>query len=245
MALTSLGRLYEETGERERALATTTEALAIAEQMDDTWGLTHALQLLGAISRSNFNYDVAIDYFERSLSSIRLIGDRYAEGITLANLSILYHLKENYSASGHAAEQSFVLFQAIGEEVQQPFPLRMMGYSAIQAGNAVRARSLIIESLKGNRARGHRPGQLACLIALGRCELSEGNVIKAVTFAGLAQNYLRIEPQTLMEPDTMALDFLLNLGKEKLGKELFDQSLTLGESSRMDDVIRQELPRDS
>jgi non-specific serine/threonine protein kinase len=242
MALTSLGRVYEETGERERALATTTEALAIAEQIDDTWGLTHALQLLGAISRFNFNYDIAIDYFKRSLSSIRLIGDRYAEGITLANLSILYNLKENYPASGHAAEQSFVLFQAIGEEVQQPFPLRMMGYSAIQAGNAVRARSLIIESLKGNRALGHRPGQLACLIALGRCELSEGNVIKAVTFAGLAQNYLRTEPQTLMEPDTMALDFLLNLGKEKLGKELFDQTLTSGESSRMDDVIAQELP---
>jgi len=242
MALSSLGRAYEETGERQRAFATAKEALAIAEQIDDTWGMIHALQLLGAISRFNFDYEVAIDYFERSLPAIRLIGDRYAEGITLANLSILYNLKENYSASGHAAEQSFALFQAIGEEVQQPFPLRMMGYSAIQAGNAVRARSLIIDSLKGNRALGHIPGQLACLIALGRCELSEGNVIKAVTFAGLAVNYLRIEAQTLMEPDTMALDHLLNLGKQKLGKELFDQILTKGEASRMEDLIAQELP---
>jgi predicted ATPase len=242
MALSSLGRAYEETGERQRAFATAKEALAIAEQIEDTWGMIHALQLLGAISRFNFEYEVAIDYFERSLPAIRLIGDRYAEGITLANLSILYNLKENYSASGHAAEQSFALFQAIGEEVQQPFPLRMMGYSAIQAGNAVRARSLVIESLKGNRALGHIPGQLACLIALGRCELSEGNVIKAVTFAGLAVHYLRTESQTLMEPDTMALDHLLNLGKEKLGKELFDQTLTQAEASRMEDLIAQELP---
>ncbi|HEX9385059.1 MAG TPA: tetratricopeptide repeat protein [Anaerolineales bacterium] len=242
MALTSLGRAYEETGERERAFATAKEALAIAEQINDTWGIIHALQLLGAISRFNFDYDVAIDYFERSLPAIRLIGDRYAEGITLANLSILYNLKENYSASGHAAEQSFALFQSIGDEVQQPFPLRMMGYAAIQAGNAVRARSLMLESLRGNRFLEHIPGQLACLIGLGRCELAEGNVIKAVTFAGLAADYLRTESQTLMEPDTMALDHLLHIGKEKLGKELFDQTLTQGESSRMEDLIAQELP---
>ena len=245
MALTSLGRAYEETSEPERALATTKEALAIAEQIEDTWGLIHALQLLGTISRFHFDYDVAIDYFERSLPAIRLIGDRYAEGITLANLSILYNLRENYPVSGHAAEQSFALFQSIGDEVQQPFPLRMMGYSAIQAGNLVRARSLIIESLKGNRAQGHILGQLACLIALGRCEVVEGNVRRAVTFAGLAENYLQKESQTLPEPDMMALDHLLIVGKKKLGKNLFDQTLTQGESSRLEDLVAQEFPSEA
>jgi non-specific serine/threonine protein kinase len=242
MALTSLGRTYEETREHERALVTTKEALAIAEQVDDTWGIIHALQLLGAINRSKFDYDVAIDYFERSLPAIRLIGDRFAEGITLANLSILYSLKENYPASGHAAERSFALFQSIGDEVQQSFPLRMMGYSAIYAGNMVRAHSLIIESLKGNRTQGHVPGQLACLIALGTCEIAKGNVIKAVTFAGLAKSYLQRESRSLMEPDTMALDRILIIGKEKLGKKLFDQALTEGEASRIDELVVQELP---
>jgi predicted ATPase/transcriptional regulator with XRE-family HTH domain len=242
MALTCLGRAYEETGEHEHALITTKEALAIAEQIDDTWGLIHALQLLGAINRFNFDYNVAIDYFERSLSAIRLIGDRFAEGITLANLSILYNLKENYSASGHAAEQSFALFQSIGDEVQQPFPLRMMGYSAIHAGNGVRARSLIIESLKGNRAQAHILGQLACLIALATCDMMEGNLAKAVTLAGLAQNYLQTESQSLMEPDTMALDRILTIGKEKLGKKLFEQALTQGESLQIEAVIAEELP---
>jgi predicted ATPase len=242
MALTSLGRVYEETGERERALATTKEALAIAEQMEDTWGLIHALQLLGAINRFKSDYEMAIDYFERSLPSIRLIGDRFAEGITLANLSILYNLKANYSAAAHAAEQSFVLFQSIGDEVQQAFPLRMMGYSAIQAGNVVRARSLIIESLKGNRAQGQSPGQLACLIALGTCDMQEGKVDKAVTFAGLAQNYLQAGSQSLMEPDAVALGHLLSLGKEKLGKKSFEKAMAQGQSLKMEDVIAQELP---
>ena len=242
MALTSLGRAYQETSEHERALATVKEALAIAEQLEDTWGIIHALQLLGAISRFHFDYEGAIDYFERSLLAIRLIGDRHAEGITLANLSILYNLRENYPASGHAAERSFALFQSIGDEVQQVFPLRMMGYSAIQAGNLVRARSLILESLKGNRAQGHVLGQLACLIALGRWEMETGNIVKAVRFAGLAESYLHNESQMLLEPDMMALDHLLMIGKEKLGKKLFDQTLTQGESSRLEDLVAQELP---
>ena len=242
MALTSLGRAYVETLEHERALSTTKEALAIAEQIDDTWGAIHALQLLGAISRFNSDYDIAIAYFERSLPAIRLIGDRYAEGITLAHLSIVHNLKGNYSASGHAAEQAFALFQSIGDEVQQPFPLRMLGYAAIQAGNRIRARSLIMESLKGNRAQGHIPGQLACLIALGVFEIAGGNTVKAVTLAGLVEKYLRAESQSLMEPDTVALDKLLALGKEKLGKKIFEQTLTQGQSLRMEDIVAQELP---
>jgi non-specific serine/threonine protein kinase len=242
MALTSLGRAYEETWEHERALVTTKEALAIAEQIDDTWGTIHALQLLGAINRFNSDYDLAIDYFERSLPAVRLIGDRFAEGITLANLSILYNLKENYSASGRAAEQSFALFQSIGDEVQQSFPLRMLGYSAIHAGNRIRARSLIMESLKGNRAQGHVSGQLACLIALGTYEIAEGNAVKAVTFAGLVENYLQAESQSLMEPDTLALNRLLTHGEEKLGKKIFEQTRTQGQSLRMEDIIAQELP---
>jgi len=151
-------------------------------------------------------------------------------------------LKEDFSASGHAAEKSFALFQSIGDEVQQPFPLRMLGYAAVQAGNRVRARSLIIESLKGNRAQGHVSGQLACLVALGTFEIAEGNAIKAVTFAGLVENYLQAESQSLMEPDAVALDRILTIGKEKLGKKIFEQARTQGRSLRMEDIVAQELP---
>ena len=241
MALTSLGRVYEETMEPERALATTREALAIAEQIDDTWGMIHALQFLGALHRFRSEYEAAIRDFEGSLPGIRLIGDRFAEGITLANLSILYNLKRDYSASGHTAEQSFALFQTIGDEVQQAFPLRMMGYSAIQAGNNIRARALILESLKGNRQQGHIAGQLACLIALGTCEMANGNVVKAVKLASLVDQSLQSETQSLMEPDAMALEDLLVKGREQLGKKVFEQTLAPDQTVQMDEVIKQEL----
>jgi len=242
MALTSLGRALEEQGEHERALVTTKEALAIAEQIDDSWGIIHALQLLGMINRFIGEHDIAIGYFERSLSAIRLIGDRFAEGVTLANLSILYHLKENYSASGHAAEKAFALFQVLGDEIQQSFPLRMMGYSAIHSHNVIRARTLITESLRGNRGQEHIPGQLACLVALGTCESMEGNVEKAVTLAAFVENCLRTDSHVLMEPDAVALNQLLMTGKEKLSREVLEQTLRNGRALQMGDIIAQALP---
>jgi len=241
MALTSLARALYEMGRSERAATIAREALAIAEQIDDTWGMIHALQLLGTLCRFNAEYDTSIEYFERSLPFIRLIGDRFSEGITLANLSILYNLKEEYPDSGHAAERSFALFQSIGDEVQQPFPLRMMGYSAVQAGNIVRARALILESLKGNQSQEHIPGQLACLIALGTCELEDGNVTKTVKLAGVVQNQLQLESFSLMEPDAFALKHLLTAARERLDIGVFEQILLNSRSLQMREVVSQEL----
>ena len=241
MAMTSLGRAFEEQGERERALATTKEALAIAEQLDDSWGIIHALQLLGTIHKRIGENDTAIEYFERSLPAIRLLGDRFAEGVTLANLSHLYYLKENYPASGHAAEKAFVLFQVIGDEVQQPFPLRMMSYAAIHAGNVIRARTLITESLKGNHALGHVPGQLACLVALATCESVEGNIEKAVMLAKLVEYDLHTGAHILMEPDQIALNRLLTEGNDRLSRETLEKILRDRQALHLEDVVSQQL----
>ena len=242
MSLTDLGKVSFEQGEIEQALATAREALAITESINDTWGLSHALQFLGSLHRHSGERDTAIDYFERSLPHIREIGDRFAEGETLANLAILYNLKEDYPASGHAAEKSFIAFQSIGDELQQPFPLRMMGYSAISAGNIIRARALILESLKGNRGLDHLPGQLACLVAMGICELAQDNIEKAVTFAALVEDRIQSESISLMEPDTIALNKLIKSGKNKLGGKSFKLMIEKSKRMRVEDIISTELP---
>jgi hypothetical protein len=130
----------------------------------------------------------------------------------------------------------------IGDEMQQPFPLRMMGYSAIYAGNLVRARALIKESLKGNRSQGHIPGQLACLVALGTCASVEGNIQKSITLAALVDHYLHTDAQVLMEPDAAALRRLFATGNEKLDRELLEQTLMTGRTLHIEDIVAQELP---
>ena|GEM_PF-781348 len=241
MALASLGKVSLEQGETRQAMKIFMDALVITERINDTWALIHALQFLGSAHRIQGELDIAIQYFERSLPYIREIGDRYAEGVALANLAILYNVKGEYVTSGRAAERSFIAFQAIGDEVQQPFPLRMMGYSSIRAGNLIRARGLIRESLKGNHEQNDQTGQLACLVALGACKLAEGNIEKAISYAALVRARLDLESKTLLEPDQLALENLINTGKNKLGTRAFKKILEQSQSLSLEDVIKSEL----
>jgi hypothetical protein len=69
----------------------------------------------------------------------------------------------------------------------------------------------------------------------------EGNVEKAVTLAALVDHYLHTESHTLMEPDGVALNYLLTTGNRNLGKELFERTLMGVRTLRMEDVVTQEL----
>jgi non-specific serine/threonine protein kinase len=241
ITLIDLGRVLLEQGEMEQADTTGREALALAEKVNDTWAVSHALLFMGSFHRSIEKRAAAIENFERSLSYIREIGDRLSEGVVFANLSILYYVNSDFPASGNAAEKSFAAFQAIGDELQQPFPLRMMGYSAVNAGNIIRARALIRESLKGNHELDHLAGQLACLIALGTCELVQENIEKAATYAALAANRINADAISLMEPDTIALGKLLEAAKNKLGNKSFKQIIEKSKDLHVEDLIASEL----
>jgi len=116
-----------------------------------------------------------------------------------------------------------------------------MGYSAIKAGNLVRARNLIHDSLSRNRGQDHLPGQLACLVAIGACELAQENLEKAILYAALVENRLNAESLSLLEPDAIALANLLATGKNKLGAKSFKQIVEKSKGTRAEDMIASEL----
>lgn len=237
VSLTNLGVLLDREGDYESAQSTLEEALAIASRVNDLWGMSHALLNLGSINRYNNHHDAAIDYLERSLDMTLQIGDRYSEGISYSNLAILYILKDEYAKAEHAAEKAFAVFQTIGDEVQQPFPLRIMGYAAIHAGNFVRARVLIQESLRGNRSLEDIPGQFASVVAFARCYLEEKNIKHAVSLCALIETLMNRDGVKLLEPDLKAMQEVLTQGKKKLGKAAYETAYADGKSLSLDEQI--------
>jgi tetratricopeptide (TPR) repeat protein len=237
VSLTNLGVLLNREGDYTSAQSTLEEALAIASRVNDLWGMSHALISLGSVNRYNNHYEAAIHYLERSLDMTLKIGDRYSEGISNSNLAILYILQDDYVKAGHAAEKAFAAFQTIGDEVQQPFPLRMMGYAAIHAGNFVRARVLIQESLRGNRSLEDIPGQLACAVAFARCYLAEKDFQRAVSLCALVEMLMNRDNIQLLEPDQKAMQEVLTEGKKKLGKSAYESACAAGKSLSLDEQI--------
>ena len=81
---------------------------------------------------------------ERSLEASRVVGDKIIIGNALVNLAVLTNLQGQFEESDRYAEEALGIFQLVGDETQQPFPMRLMGYAAVHASNLVRARVLML-----------------------------------------------------------------------------------------------------
>jgi predicted ATPase len=223
IALTSLGIVLYQQKKHTESTAVIKEALQIATQENDLWGKSYALRIQADNLRFDGKFSEALPAFKRALDISLAIEDRISAGMELANMSMLANVLEDYPASGRYAESALATFQGIGNEYQQPFPLRMMAYSALYAGDVERARTLCIESLKGNHALGHKTGVLACLLTLADIELAQADLTDSAELYAFVKRQLQAEESTLLESDEFALNrvgikLTSSLGRSKLAK---------------------------
>ena len=241
LSLILLGKILHWQGDHLAARATLQEGLDIAERLSDRWGIAYGMQGLGSMYRQAGKFEEARASYRRSLEAARQIGDKRLAGDALASLALLTNLQGQYPESDRFASEALTAFQSSGDEERQPFPLRMMGYAAIHAGNFVRARVLIGESLKRNFGHGHFAGQLACLVALAECYLLERKVDKAVILCAAIEPRLGVNNVRLLEPDGAALQRVLKQARKKLGNAAFDQAHAEGQNFAAEELIAELL----
>lgn len=209
MALTSLGIIRYQMGERDFAETHIDEALEIAERENSLWAQSYALRVRADNLRFDGKFADSYRAYEEALSVSREIDDRISVGMELANLSLLANVLDDYSASANYARKALALFQSIGNEYQQPFPQRMLAYALTHEGDIQRARAACMESLNGNRAIGHRTGVIACLVCLASILYAEGNTSAAHGLLSTLQAEIAAHSVKLMEPDAKAFNHLV------------------------------------
>jgi len=183
------------------------------------------------------NYVDASKKFERSLEASRVVDDKFIIGNVLINLAVLTNLQRRFEESDRYAEEALSIFQLVGDETQQPLPLRIMGYASIHANNLVRARVLLRESLVGHTNLQDLGGQLACLIGMAQCFLTEKDAKKAVSLCALAESLRREKNLKFNEPDEVALETVLKRSKKKLGGATYELAYKQGEALNLKDTL--------
>ena len=237
ISLLLLGTILLRQGELVRAHTTVLEGLALAEKLSDPWAIASGLQTLGEIFLQNKEYVEARMNFERSLAASRVVGDKIIIGNALVSLAILTNLQKQFEESDRYAEEALGIFHLVGDETQQPFPMRLMGYAAVHAGNLVRARVLMRESLIGNTNLQDLGGQLACLVGMAQCSLAENAVQEAVMLCTLAHRYMDEAKLKFHKSDEVAFEAILKQCKKKLGKAGYESSCKQGETLRLEDTL--------
>jgi hypothetical protein len=214
------------------------ESLGIADRISDLWSIVTASRILGTMFRLEGKFEEAVFHFERCRQAAHTMGDRINQGIALSNLSNAANMLEDYPGSGRYAAQSLLIFSAVGDEIEIPFPVRMMAYSALHAGDLPRARVLARESLLGNHALASRIGEVGCLVVFARCALLENDAKSAVALLSLVENQAEAGGIPMMEPDVKALKEGLKIARKKLGKAAFDAAYRDGQKTSLEESVQ-------
>ena len=217
IALTGYGLVLFQLDRKAESRRVVEEAFRIATREKDLWGQGYALRVQADDVRFEGGFAESLAIYKRAFEIAVAIDDRISMGMELANMSLLANVLEDYPTSGSYAESALSVFRRIGNEYQQPFPLRMMAFAALHAGNLEQARSLCLESLRGNQKIDHKTGMLACLLALAEIELDSANIERAARLCAYARTQLVRDSLYLMESDAASL--------KRLEGKLPDQAL--------------------
>jgi predicted ATPase/DNA-binding XRE family transcriptional regulator len=222
-ALVSLGRVldYVPAADGRQHIE---EGLALAAREQNAWGIARALWALGDSLGEKRAYAEARPAYERCLKLAEQLGDPFTRAAALQSLALVTHMLGDYGLSGRYAAEAASLYRDLGDEVQEPFVLRLQGYAALHASDWDLARQLVAGSVSGNRAIGHRLGQAAALVGMGSLALAQGDLLRAARLGGCAEACAEVSG--LLPPDASALrELAVKVGADPAWA--FGRSLTL------------------
>ncbi len=126
-AKTSLGWIYSETGDYDKAMEIYTSVLKQAEDLGDKSEMGYSLSCIGNASLNQFDYEKALDYFKRSLTIDEELGYTYGMGSSLGNIGNVHYNKGDLDTALDYYERSLAIREELGDK-------RGMGYSLNNIG---------------------------------------------------------------------------------------------------------------
>jgi tetratricopeptide (TPR) repeat protein len=193
MVLNNLGNLTYDSGHYSQAQALYQQGLQICDQIQDYWGKAHLLDGLGSTLREQGDYAGAQGYFEQALHLWREIGARFYEGVTLAELALLWHLKGHNETAVDYGQLASQIGQQVGSpEILAP-ALTNLGHALLELDSLQEAAENYQQALTLHREEGHLHRTYEVLAGLIRVALAQDRLEQAQAYAADLLPHLTLE----------------------------------------------------
>lgn len=202
-ALAYLGDVCSQEGQPEEAQRYLNEALDIATQINDIWGIGLSLRVMGDALQKQGDHAAATAAYLRSLPPARAIGDRINQAFALSNLAVIANLQGDFAASRTHADEGLHILHSTGLHQHIPFLERMLAYAEVQLGNLDRAAQVCAQSLRSNIALGHPTGIAGNWLCQAEIALAHGDAAAARQLLHQAQT-LAGDLSHLVRPDAQS-----------------------------------------
>ena len=153
---------YSSPAEAEQGIYLCQDALAFFRKVNDPYGISHALNILGDLSRQNGDYDLARHYYEECLQVATEAGDRLRAAVQYGNIGIAaYHQKQQQTAD-RMVRIGLRLYLEANIDVAVAMTMVGLAGSAILTGKPERAARVLgaSQTLLGEMGARNQPSEL-------------------------------------------------------------------------------------
>ena len=169
-------------GELDGALASLTEAIAIARELGDARLEMHALNQFGRHLDCQSRWNEARERYEHALALARRLGDRRMEGGLLGNLGGLHHDQGRLEIAREHYERALALAGEVGDRLWEGNGHCNLGLLFQDQGRDADARAQFESALRIARRIGHVHLEYTVLCNLGMMLTAQGDFARAIEY---------------------------------------------------------------
>jgi len=225
----SIGSVYSDLGERQKALGNYNQALPLERAVGDRAGEATTLSNIGAVYDDLGERQKALEYCNQALPIRREVGDRRGEAETLNNIGAVYHhLGQNQKALEYC-NQALPINREVGDRRGEAATLSNIGDVYDDLGQKQKALEYYNQALPLWRGAGDRRGEAETLSNIGEVYDALGQKQKALEYYNQSLPILREVGDRNGEAATLSNIGAVydDLGEKQKALEYYNQALPI------------------
>ncbi|MBD2202383.1 CHAT domain-containing tetratricopeptide repeat protein [Calothrix sp. FACHB-168] len=229
ITLLSIGRVYSDLGEKQKALEYYNNALSLWRAVGDRSGEATTLNNIGLVYDDLGEKPKALEYYNKALPLRRAVGDRFGEATTLNNIGAVYNdLGEKQKALEYY-NNALPLRRAVGDRSGEATTLNNIGLVYDDLGEKPKALEYYNKALPLRRAVGDRSGEATTLVSFGNVYSDLGEKQKALEYFNKALPLWRAVGDRSGEAITLVSfgNVYSDLGEKQKALEYYNNALSL------------------
>ncbi len=229
LTLYSIGGVYSNLGEKQKALSYYNQALPLFRAVGDKGAEALTLSRIGGVYSDLGEKQKALSYYNQALPLRRAVGDKGAEALTLSKIGGVYlDLGEKQKAVSYY-NQALPLLTALEHKSWQAVILSRIGGVYLDLGEKQKALSYYNQALPLFRALDDKSWQARTLSSIGGVYLNLGEQQKALSYYNQALPLFRAVDDRAEEARTLTGigKVYSNLGEKQKALSYYNQVLPL------------------
>ena len=224
-----LGFVYDDLGEKQKALACHKEELLLRRKAGDKRHVAATLTNIGGVYSDLGEQQKALAYYAQALPLRRMVGDKGGEANTLGSIGLVYaELGEHQKALAYY-EQALPLMREVGDKHNEATTLGSIGGVYANLGEQQKALPYLEQALPLMRMVGDKRGEARTLHSIGVFYANLGEQQKALAYLEQALPLRRMVGDKRGEAATLSNIGLVyaELGEQQKALASYAQALPL------------------